>query len=315
MRRLQVKPKLLKPVLIAVGIHLGLFSLLFISYTKQHELPEARPIIKARIYQLESQNLAEKHTAQKIAGDAEKTAAKQHEQEQLEQKRQRELKQKQEQERQAAAKAAEQKRQAEAAAAAKRKQEQQKAEAAKQLAAKKAAEQKAAAEKAAADKKKREQELAAQKKKQAELAAKKAAEAKQAEQERRRAEEEKQAAALAEMLSEQTRYQREMADKQAAEDIGRLNDLIIDLISSHWIRPAGTRNGMLVEVMVEFLPDGSIKSANISKSSGYPAYDNSAVAAIRSVGRVREMQNLDRASYERTYKQIRMAFRPEDLGP
>lgn len=306
MRRLPVKDKLAGPVLIALAIHACLFALLFVSYTKEPELPESRPVVKARLYQLESQNRAEKSTAQKIAGDAEKTAAKQHESEQLEQqKRQQQAAQrKQEQERQqAAARAAE----------AKRKQEQQAAE------AKKLAEQKAAAAR-----KQREQEQAQQKKREAELAAKKAAEEQQRareqakrqaeEAERRRAEEAKQAAALAELLAEQTRYQREQADRQTQEEIGRLHDLITDLISSNWIRPAGTRNGMEVELVVEFLADGRITNVRINKSSGYAAYDNSAVAAIRSVGRVREIQNLEHAVYERSFRQLRMAFKPEDLG-
>ena len=305
MRRLPVKDKLAGPILLALAIHACLFALLFVSYTKEPELPESRPVIKARLYQLESQNRAEKSTAQKIAGDAEKTAAKQHESEQLEQqKRQQAAQRKQEQERQqAAARAAE----------AKRKQEQQAA------AAKKLAE-----EKAAAARKQREQEQAQQKKREAELAAKKAAEEQQRareqarreaqEAERRRAAEAKQAAALAEVLAEQTRYQRELADRQTQEEIGRLHDLIIDLISSNWIRPAGTRNGMQVELLVEFLPDGRITNVRINQSSGYAAYDNSAVAAIKGVGRVREIQNLERAVYERSFRQLRMAFKPEDLG-
>lgn len=336
MRTPPVKKKLFWPILWAVCLHALLFALLFVSYSHTPDLPPSRPIVKATLYQLESQNQASSQTSQKIAGEAEKTAAKQFDHEQLEQKKRQEqeaaAKRKAEQERQVAAKKAaddkkkaeEQKRAAEQKAAEQkaaeqRKLEQQKAEAAKKIAADKAKAEKAEAErkKAAEEKKKAEEAakqkaLAEQKKKDAEQAAKLAAE--KAREAARKAKEDKEAAALAELLQQETQYQRAMADKQGEQDIANINDLIIQLVSSHWIRPAGARNGMQVEVRVEIMPDGTIKHAAVSKSSGNQAFDNSAVAAILSVGRVREIQNLDRAIYEKTYRQLVMAFRPEDLG-
>lgn len=304
MRTPQIKPRLTGPVILAVGIHLVLFALLFVSYTSEPQLPESRPVIKARLYQLESQNKAEQKTTQKIAGDAEKTAARQHEREQLEQKKQQQLARQREQQRQQEAKkAAEQKRQQQLAAEKKRQQEQEKV-----LAAKRLAEQQAA--KKAAEKQ-RQQQLAAEKQRQQQAAKERELAEKQRQ---RKIEEEKQAAALAELLSEQTRYQRELADRQAKEDIGRINDRIIGLVSRNWIRPpVGLGKGITVEVAVEFLPDGRIKTATVSKTSGNHAFDNSAVAAILGVVRIDEIQQLDRAIYEKTYRNITMAFRPEDL--
>ncbi len=331
MRTPPVKKKLFWPILWAIALHVLLFALLFVSYSHTPDLPPSRPIVKATLYQLESQNKATSQSAQKITGEAEKTAAKQFDHEQLEQKKRQEqeaaAKRKAEQERQAAAKKAaddkkkaeEQKHAAEQKAAEQRKLEQQKAEAAKKIAADKAKAEKAEAQrkKAAEEKKKAEEAakqkaLAEQKKKEAEQAAKLAAE--KAREAARKAKEDKEAAALAELLKQETQYQRAMADKQAEQDIANINDLIIQLVSSHWIRPVGARNGMQVEVRVDILPDGTIKHAAVSKSSGNPAFDNSALAAILSVGRVREIQSLDRAVYEKTYRQLTMAFRPEDLG-
>lgn len=305
MRGLLNKNKYFWPTLGAISLHLVLFALLFVSFSSTPELPPSRPIVTATLYQLESKNSATTQTAQKIAGEAEKTAAQQHEREQLEQKKRAE-------QQAAARRKAEQERQAEAkkkAEAKKRAEEQKKAEIAKKRAAEQA---KAEAERKKAEEKKRQQALAEQRKKEAEAAAKLAAEKKR--EAERKAEEERAAAALAELLKKETEYQRNLADQQAQQDVARIDDLIVQLIRSNWIRPATARNGMRVDVLVNMLPDGTIRSATVSKSSGDAAFDNSAVAAVLSVARIREVQSLDRQTYERIYRQRIMSFRPEDLS-
>lgn len=356
MRQPQTHKSYFWPVVWAVAIHALLLAFLFISFASMPELPPARPIVKATLYQLESQNQASSQTAQKIAGEAEKTRTPNYDQEQLEQqkhqqdqeaaaKRRAELAREQaaqraEQARQQAAQQAaeEQKRQAaEKQAAAKqaseqKKLEQQQAEQARLKAAAEAkakaeadkkkaeeAEKKAQAErkKAEDDKKKAEQARlkaeAEKKKRAAEAAAKQAAEKAQAA--KRRAEEERKAAALADLLGDgEPQFQRSVADRQGDQEAARLDDLIVELVSRNWSRPESARRGMLVELMVGFLPDGTISQVSLVRSSGNAAFDNSAVAAVRNVVRVREIQSLDRATYERLYRKRKMAFRPEDLS-
>lgn len=140
------------PTVLAVGLHVIIFGMLFVSFAMTPDLPPSKPIVQATLYQLKSQSQATTQTNQKLAGEAQKTAAKQYEAEQLEQR-------KIEQEKQAAA-AAEQKKAADA-----RKAEAAKAEAAKAEAAKKAADAKKA----------EEARKVAEQKKQAEIARKKAA--------------------------------------------------------------------------------------------------------------------------------------------
>ena len=41
------------PVVWAVGLHAMLFAFLFVSFSKTPELPPARPVIKATLYQLQ----------------------------------------------------------------------------------------------------------------------------------------------------------------------------------------------------------------------------------------------------------------------
>lgn len=358
--------KIFWPVVWAVGLHAVLFAFLFISFARTPDLPAARPVIKATLYQLQSQSQATTQTNQKIAGEAAKTSAPRYETEQLEQK-------KREQERlaalaeeaakaqsDAAARAAQARKEAEKkAAAAQQKAEASKAEQAKQAAEKlkqaqvaklKAAEN--AKIKAAEDAKKKAAEAArikaadeakknaakaaeeAKKKAAAEAAKKKAADdaknkaeaekkkraaeeaAKQrkAQEAARKAIEDKKAGALAELLSEDTQYQQTVADTHGSQVAGNLDDLIIRLVSEQWVRPPSARNGMQVEVRIEMLPDGTITNASVSRSSGDPAFDASAVAAVRNVGRIREMQQLDSKTFNDLYRSRRAVFKPEDLS-
>lgn len=300
------------PVVWAVALHVIMFAMLFVSFAFAPDLPPAKPVVQATLYKLQSQSQATTQTNQKIAGETKKTTAPIYETEQLEQK-------KAEQEK-VAAKLAEQKKAQEAqkaeaakkAEADKKKAAEQKklADVAKKKAADEAAKKKAvedAKKKAAEEKKKALAEAA--KKKKADDAKKKAAEAAQ-----RKAVEDKKAAALAELLSEDVGRQQALADTVGDEVAGSLDDLIVMLVSQQWRRPPSARNGMSVEVLIEMLPDGTITNASVTRSSGDAPFDNSAVQAVRNVGRIAEMQELDRATFDRLYRQRRAVFKPEDLG-
>ncbi|WP_425452237.1 cell envelope integrity protein TolA [Stutzerimonas urumqiensis] len=321
--------RLFWPTVLAVGLHVLIFGMLFVSFAMTPELPPARPVVQATLYQLKSQSQATTQTNQKIAGEQKKTSAPTHETEQLEQKKAEERRVAEA--REAERKAAEQKkvaeaRKAEQAAAAKKAEQAKKAEEQKKAAIAKKQAEEAAKKKAAEDAKKKAAEEAKKKKAAeeakkaaaAEAAKKKAAEEakkkKAAEEARRKALEEKKAQALAELLSEDTGYQQAMADEVGDQVAGNLDDLIVRLVSEQWRRPPSARNGMTVEVLIEMLPDGTITNATVTRSNGDKPFDNSAVAAVRSVGRIAEMQQLDRATFDRLYRQRRVIFKPEDLS-
>ncbi|SDQ01862.1 cell envelope integrity protein TolA [Ectopseudomonas guguanensis] len=312
------------PVVWAVGLHVLMFAMLFVSFAFTPELPPARPVVQATLYQLQSQSQATTQTTQKVAGEAQKTSAPQFETERLEQKKAEEQKQAQaEAQRQAAAKKAEEQKQAEEA----RKAEQAKAEAAKKAEAEKAAEQKRQADiakKRAEEEAKKKAAEEARKKAAAEEAKKKAAAAeaakkkaaedakRKAEEARRKAAEDQKAAALAELLSDNVQNQQALAETHGDKVAGNLDDLIIKLITENWQRPMSARRGMSVELLIQMLPDGTVTNASVSRSSGDAPFDNSAVAAVRNVGRIPEMQQLDRATFDRMYRQRRVIFKPED---
>ncbi|PJI49369.1 MAG: protein TolA [Pseudomonas sp.] len=334
------------PTVLAVALHVLIFAMLFVSWASTPELPPSRPIVQATLYQLKSKSQATQQTNQKIAGEAKKTSSRQYEQEQLEQK-------KAEQQALAAAKAEEQKKAdaaQKAADAAEKAADAKKADDAKKAAdaaaaAKKAAEAKAAEQKQQADiaKKKAEEEAKKEaadeaKKKAAEEAKKKAAEdakkkaaaddakkkaaavaaakkkaAASAAAAARKAQEDKKAQALAELLSDDTQRQQALADEQGNEVAGNFDDLIVSLVSQQWNRPPSARNGMSVEVLIQMLPSGAITNVSVTRSSGDKPFDDSAVAAVKNVGRIPELQNLDRATFDSLYRQRRMVFKPEDL--
>ena len=304
------------PIVWAVGLHVLMFAMLFVSFAFSPELPPARPVVQATLYQLKSQSQATTQTTQKVAGEAQKTSAPQFETERLEQK-------KAEEQKVAAAKKAEEQKKA----------EQAKAEAAKKAEAEKAAEQKRQADiakkraedeakkKAAEDAKKKAAEDAkkkaaeeAKKKAAAEAAKKKAEEdaKRKAEAARRKAAEDQKAAALADLLSDNVQNQQALAETHGDQVAGNLDDLIIKLITENWQRPMSARRGMSVELLIQMLPDGTVTNASVSRSSGDAAFDSSAVAAVRNVGRIPEMQQLDRATFDRLYRQRRVIFKPED---
>ncbi|MFK3943518.1 cell envelope integrity protein TolA [Pseudomonas monteilii] len=360
------------PTVWAVGLHVLVFGLLFVSFAMTPELPPSKPIVQATLYQLKSKSQATTQTNQKIAGEAKKTAARQTEVEQLEQKKveQQAVKAAEQkkadaaQKAEAAREAAEAKKAEEAAktAEAAKAAEAKKAEAAKAAEAKKADEAKKAAEKQKADiaKKKAEEEAkkkadeeakkqAEDAKKQAEEAKKQAAEdakkkaaedakkkaaaedakkkaaeeakqkaaadaqKKKAQEAARKAAEDKKAQALAELLSDSTERQQALADERGDQVAGDFDDLIRMRASEGWARPPSARKGMAVVLQINMLPDGTVTNVSVARSSGDGPFDSSAVAAVKNIGRLTEMQGLKPNDFN-PYRSFKMTFTPEDLA-
>ena len=340
------------PSVWAVALHILIFGMLFVSFAMTPDLPEAKPIVQATLYQLKSKSQATTQTNQKIAGEAKKTAARQTEVEQLEQKKIEQLKQEavkaaEQKKEESAQKAEEQKAADEAKKAEQKAEEAKKADDAKKAdEAKKVADAKKAEEKQLADiaKKKAEDEAkkkaeedakkaAAEeakkqaadeaKKKAAEDAKKKAAEeakkkaaadsAKKAQEAARKSAEDKKAQALADLLSDKPERQQALADERGDETAGSFDDLIRVRASEGWSRPPSARNNMSVTLQIGMLPDGTIASVSIAKSSGDGPFDSSAVAAVKNIGRLTEMQGLKPADFA-PYRSFKMTFTPGDLA-
>ena len=71
------------PSVWAIALHVLVFGMLFVSFAMTPDLPPAKPIVQATLYQLKSKSQATTQTNQKIAGEAQKSAARQTEVEQM----------------------------------------------------------------------------------------------------------------------------------------------------------------------------------------------------------------------------------------
>lgn len=328
------------PLLKAVGLHLLVAILLFASFSSAPEFEPARPIVQATLVQLDSMSPSTTPTDQKIAGEAQQSRSPRADEEALEKQREQQqaaeaaraaqAEQARQAEAEAQRKAAEAERQAEAeaeqkaadaAAAAERRQAEE---------ARKAAEAQAARERAAAEAERKKAEEEARRKAQEEARRKAAEEAerKAAQEAERRREQERvareqrereaaKASALNELLGEETEYQQAQADRIGDQVAASFDDVIRRYVSQQWRRPPTARNGMVVEVRLSMLPTGQITDAVVIRSSGDPGFDQSAVQAVKNVGRIPEMQQLSSenpAEFNRLYRQRNLRFRPEDLS-
>lgn len=95
-------------------------------------------------------------------------------------------------------------------------------------------------------------------------------------------------------------------------DASNFDDLIRTRIAEHWVRPPSVIKGITVVMRIEILPDGTINNVHVSKSSSDAPFDNSVVAAVKSVQRLPEMQGLTPSESE-PYRAFLMTFTPEDL--
>lgn len=167
---------------------------------------------------------------------------------------------------------------------------------------KKAADEAKAA--AAADAKKKAAEDA---KKTADAAKKKAQDA------ARKSAEDKKAQALADLLSDKPERQQALAEEQGDQTAGNFDDLIRSRAAEGWARPPSARKGMTVQLQINMLPDGTVTSVKVIRSSNDGPFDASAVAAVKNIGRLTEMQGLKPNEFS-PYRSFKMTFTPEDLA-
>lgn len=94
---------------------------------------------------------------------------------------------------------------------------------------------------------------------------------------------------------------------------GDFDDLIRMRAAEGWARPPSARKGMTVTLQVSMLPDGTVTSVSVVRSSGDGPFDSSAVAAVKNIGRLTEMQGMKPSDFNR-YRSFKMTFTPEDLA-
>ncbi len=101
--------------------------------------------------------------------------------------------------------------------------------------------------------------------------------------------------------------------KQEYPDLAaHFDELIKSRASEGWSRPPSARQEMIVELQISISPDGTVTSVDVAKTSGDLAFDKSAVAAVKNIGRLTEMQEMKPTEISQ-FKSFKMKFTPEDL--
>jgi colicin import membrane protein len=168
-----------------------------------------------------------------------------------------------------------------------------------------------------------QKKLAEQKKQEEERKRKEAEEAqrkKQQEEAQRKAQED------AERKKNEQRERNELAKAMAAEDAANAAERDQEAVASYagliqrdiqnsWSRPPSARVGMHVELLIQLIPSGDVVNVSVSKSSGNDAFDQSAVAAVRRVGKFPYLKELEKTPqvFERNFRRLQLNFSPEDL--
>lgn len=91
------------------------------------------------------------------------------------------------------------------------------------------------------------------------------------------------------------------------------DELIKARSAEGWARPPSAKKEMVVELEINMTPDGIVKSVSVIKTSGDLPFDKSAVAAVKNIGRLTEMQEMKPSDISR-YQSFKMKFTPEDLA-
>ncbi len=86
--------------------------------------------------------------------------------------------------------------------------------------------------------------------------------------------------------------------------------LILNAIAQHWIVPGSVNKDLTCTILVTLAPDGNVLNAHISSSSGQPALDRSAVAAVYKASPLPVPSNPELFNY---FKSINLKVRPENL--
>tara|TARA_B100001093_G_scaffold244576_1_gene234186 strand:+ start:342 stop:1199 length:858 start_codon:yes stop_codon:yes gene_type:complete len=139
------------------------------------------------------------------------------------------------------------------------------------------------------------------------------------EEERRRRElaEQQERQRQQELLRQRQQEVSEAAAAEAArteyELVQSATALIQQVVQENWSRPPSARNGMRAVLQIRMLPTGELVDANITQSSGDPAFDRSAETAVIRAAPFSELQDLPINVFNANFRSLSLIFEPEDL--
>ncbi len=107
-----------------------------------------------------------------------------------------------------------------------------------------------------------------------------------------------------------------MAAERDQEAVASYAGMIQRDIQNSWSRPPSARIGMHVVLLIQLIPSGDVINVSVLKSSGNDAFDQSAVSAVRRVGKfayLKELSDKSLQAFERNFRRLQLDFSPEDL--
>ena len=110
------------------------------------------------------------------------------------------------------------------------------------------------------------------------------------------------------MLNEDIKIKSDQA-REAKGKVDIYSALIIQSIQQHWVVPPQSKN-LKGEIMIRLAPGGSVLDAQVTKSSGDPALDSSARAAVFKASPLPVPKNLN--EFE-AFRQFVIKFNPKDV--
>lgn len=101
-------------------------------------------------------------------------------------------------------------------------------------------------------------------------------------------------------------------EKKASQE-ATIRALFAQKVGRYWSRPPSARNGMEVVIRLQFVPSGEIAGLTIVSPSTDPAFDRSAVSAIRRGAPYDFVMQFGQDFFNERLRNTTFVFRPEDL--
>lgn len=84
--------------------------------------------------------------------------------------------------------------------------------------------------------------------------------------------------------------------------IAEVDGILAKRISEQWHKPASATDKMTVDIHIKMARDGKLDKVDVTRSSGLEVFDRSAVTALKSIGVVKEVAQLDDATFDQGYR-------------
>ena len=115
--------------------------------------------------------------------------------------------------------------------------------------------------------------------------------------------------ALAREMAAEDALQQSLSDKVLAESYA---DRIRRRVEQNWSRPLSAQKGMEVLLEIQLVPTGYVNGVSVLRSSGNPAFDQSALQAVNKAERFPEIKEVPPRVFEQHFRRFKMLFRVED---